>query len=65
MAIEEFHRWKDGLVINLCSRKMQIFLKLVVHDQRKQKRGCGITFCSKGRNPPSEGNGPINAMAGG
>lgn len=30
---------KTGLAGRLCSRKTQIILKLVLHDQRKQRKG--------------------------
>lgn len=39
---EVFHSWKDGLVIkpgSLCCRKTLIFLQLLLHDQRKQRKG--------------------------
>ena len=51
--------WKDDPPIKLgclCSRETPVFMKLVLHDQRKQsKKGCVIPCCSKESYHPTSG----------
>lgn len=50
----------------LCCRKTHIFLRLVLHNLRKQKKGCGFPFAQKVENQQwPECTGPINTPSGG
>lgn len=50
IKVKVFYHWKDGVVLKLgclCRREILIFLQLVVHDQREERKQVGVLLLAQ------------------